>query len=185
MSGHRQKTGGYYWKKLLEYADGHENEIKNYYNDLDNGIIPNLVKYNKKIVCCSLDGEIEAIYNSIKEAETVDGYDARQISAVLVGKQKTSREHLWYRYNDYTDKEKLELFEKSGEHKKSTPIKTDYTVIKFKSDLSYKKSYSSLREAAEDIGVERRGLRLSSKDAMLEFDGYYYMKASEYNKLYE
>ena len=185
LSGNRKTTGGYGWKKYSDLYKDSKEKIDKYFEILDNGKLPDLVFPTKKVICCDLNGNIEAIYNTIKEAERNDGYDSRQISAVLVGKQKTSREHLWYRYSDYPDKEKLEEFEKSSKHKKSTPIKIDYSIIKFTSDLSYKKSYSSLKEAAEDIGVERRTLRLSIKDSLLEFDGYYYMRKSEFCKLYE
>ena len=185
LSGTRKLTGGYRWDKLENYRINYPLKLDVYYKNLDSGIIPDIIHMSTKVVCCSLDGNIEAIYKNIIDAERLDGYDSRQISAVLVGKQKTSREHLWYRYDNYPNKDELITFEKNNpDGSKSIPIMVDYTIVKFTPDLSFVRLYKSLTSAADDIGIDRRCLSLSTSGKLKEYSGYYFMKLKEFRDLY-
>ena len=168
LSGSRKMTGGYSWEKFSDIYEDYKEKIDKYFENLDNGIYPDLVLPTKKVVCCDLSGNIETIYNTIKEAETVDGYDSRQISAVLVGKQKTSRGHLWYRYNEFPDKEILNSFENSSKSiTTSTPEKHSYEAVLYSEDFSTIEIYESLKQLSIYNNIGKSVVERVEKDGSL------------------
>lgn len=168
LSRSRKMTGGYNWKRFSDIYKDYQEKIDKYFENLDNGIYPDLVLPTKKVVCCDLNGNIEAIYNTIKEAEINDGYDSRQISAVLVGKQKTSRGHLWYRYNEFPDKEILNSFENSSKSIiTSIPEKHSYEAVLYSEDLSIIEIYESLKQLSIYNNIGRSVVERVAKDGSL------------------
>ena len=115
ISGSRKSTGGYTWSKLDDFSKTNYKELEKYYSDIDAGIIQTIERPDNRIICCKNDLTVVRIFKNIKEVEQY-GLDSRQISAVLVGKQKSSRGLLWFRYKDFLEKfgeEKLNNFDPS------------------------------------------------------------------------
>ena len=100
IAGDRKSTGGYLWNRLDYFSKTNCKELEQYYNNIDLVVVPIIEKPDSRIICCSGDLTVLKIFKNVKEVESY-GLDSRQVSATLVGKQKSSRGLLWFRYKEF------------------------------------------------------------------------------------
>lgn len=163
LSNNRKTTGGYNWMRLKDFKMLNEKSLNKYYNDLDLGIIQKIVMPDSRVICCNDKLDIIKIFNRVSEVESY-GLDSRQVSAVLVGKQKTSRGLFWFRYQEFEKNHRDKLENYSEDPKINI---NDYVKYNKPTTLSEEKIIKF-----DDINNRIDKIYYNRKD--LENDGYYY-----------
>lgn len=194
LSGKRDVCLGYRWKYLSEFEklDNGKKLIEEF-KKLDN--YPELEFPTNKIICCDSSKNIIRIYNTISETK-LEGFEEKKISMNLrkFGSGTYVDGYFWYKYSDWLEKDKIDLFINSGYFPKITNSKklarfSPHLIITCDITGSIYNIFSDITSLPENYKESsiRRILKSDIDETNLDLRKYkdcYWLRVLEFNKLF-